>query len=135
MTRNLASSLTPRTRKNVIGDDRPLHQRFTGLDIIALVHDDMFGFGNQVLLGLTVFRSDDNPPLALEILAEADPAVNSGDDRLILWFADLKQFSHPGQTTGNILGLGGLPGNLADNRTRRITSPSLTEMIEPTGRV
>ena len=64
----------------------------------------MLGLGEEVLLRLTHLRNDNNPPLALEILAEGHPAVDFGDNRLLFRLPHLEQFGHPRQTTGDILG-------------------------------
>ena len=50
-------------------------------------------------------RLDDDAALVLVVAAEADRAVDLGDDGVILRTACLEEFGHTRQTAGDVLGL------------------------------
>src|SRR5690606_18909658 len=74
-------------------------------------------FRDEVLdrLKALVSRLDDDAALVLVVAAEADRAIDLGDDGMVLRTASLEQFRNTRQTTGDVLGLGALEGNTRQN--------------------
>ena len=110
--------LTPDVQ-NVVGIDRPIHQRLTGPYPVALVHVHIFASRHQVLALFTAVRLHNNLAGAALKSAELHHAVNLGNDGLFLRLASLKQLGHARQPAGDVLGLGGLAGNLRQHVPRR----------------
>jgi hypothetical protein len=71
---------------------------------------------------------DDDPPLALGVLAERDGAVDLGDDGDLLRLARLEELGHPRETAGDVLGLRGLARDLGEHVAERDLAPSWTMM-------
>src|SRR3989449_675952 len=94
---------------------RSIHERLAGLHPVALVEADVLAAGDQVLLGLAVVGANDDLPHALDEPTHFNPAIDLGDDRLLLRLARLEQLGHPRQTAGDVLGLGGLARDLRDD--------------------
>src|SRR5436309_3515944 len=65
--------------------------------------------------GLAVVGANDDLPHALDEPTHFNPAIDLGDDRLLLRLARLEQLGHPRQTAGDVLGLGGLARDLRDD--------------------
>ena len=61
-------------------------------------------------------RLDDDAALVLVVAAEADRAIDLGDDGVILRTARLEQFGHTRQTAGDVLGLGAFHRDTRDAR-------------------
>ena len=78
------------------------------LDGVAFLEMERLALRDQVLdrLQRRIMRLDDDAALVLVVAAEADRAVDLGDDRVILRTAGFEQFGHPRQTAGDVLGLG-----------------------------
>ena len=73
--------------------------------------------------------------LALGVLAEADGAVDLGDDRVLLGLARLEQLGDARQTAGDVLGLRGLARDTRDDVAGLDAIAFVdTAMVEPTGR-
>ena len=92
-----------------------VHQRLAGLDLVALAHGQVLALGDEVLLGVALVRRDEHLALALGVLAEADHAVDLGDDRVLLGLARLEELGDARQTAGDVLGLGGLARDTRDD--------------------
>ena len=80
------------------------------LDGVAFLEMERLALRDQVLdrLGALLARLDDDAALVLVVAAEADRAVDLGDDRVILRTARLEQLRHPRQTAGDVARLGAL---------------------------
>src|SRR5207249_13686 len=102
-------------RQIVVRVGRPVHEGLAGAHAIALVHADVLAARDQVFLGLGVIGPDHDLAHALHEPAHFDPAVDLGDDRLLLGLAGLEQLRDARQTTGDVLGLGRLARNLRDD--------------------
>src|SRR3989442_14929199 len=94
---------------------RSIHERLAGLHAVALVDADVLAARDQVLLGLAVVGANDDLPHALDEATHFNPAIDLGDDRLLLRLARLEHLGHPRQTAGDVLGLGGLARDLRDD--------------------
>src|SRR5438067_7014693 len=105
-------------RQVVVRVRRAIHQGLAGLDPVALVNADVLAARDQVLLGFSVVRADDDLPHALDEAAHLDAAVDLGDDGLLLGLARLEQLGHPRQTAGDVLGLGRLARDLGNVAAR-----------------
>jgi len=75
---------------------------------LTLEDVDVAPLGNQLLHLVPVVLGDDQPLLALGILAEADGAAGLRQQGLLLGLAGLEKVRHPRQTAGDVAGLGGL---------------------------
>src|SRR5690606_7613299 len=94
-----------------------VHDGLALLHVFALEHDDLAVLRDQLLVLLAVRALDDQPLLALGVLAEADHAGLLGQDRRVLRLARLEQVGHARQTTGDVAGLGRLLRDLGDHVT------------------
>src|SRR5690606_16418384 len=81
-------------------------QRVALLDVVAFLDVDHLGLGDQVLDRIALLRDDRDLALCLVVADELDPPRNLGDDRVVLRHARLEQLRHPGQTAGDVAGLG-----------------------------
>src|SRR2546426_19123 len=102
-------------RQIVVRIGRPVHEGLTRLDTVALVNADVLTARDQVLLGLAVVGPDHDLAHALDEAAHLDPAVDLGDDRLLLGLARLEQLRDARQTARDVLGLGRLARDLGDD--------------------
>src|SRR5262245_453367 len=102
-------------RQVVVRVGRAVHQGLAGAHAVAFVDADVLAARDQVLLGLRVVGADHDLAHALHEAAHLDPAVNLGDDGLLLGLARLEQLRHARQTAGDVLGLGGLARDLGDD--------------------
>ena len=102
---------------------RAVHQGLARPHRIALVHADVFALGNQVLARLADLGGDDHLALALGVLAEGDDTVDFADDGELLRLARLEELGNTRQTTGDVLGLGGLARDLGDDVAGRDRLP------------
>ncbi len=78
------------------------------LDGVAFLEMERLALRDQVLdrLERLVLRLDDDAALVLVVAAEADRAIDLGDDGVILRTTSLEQFGNTRQTAGDVLGLG-----------------------------
>src|SRR6266508_112213 len=89
------------------------------LDHVAVLQVDVLALRDQIFLGLLVLtRIDDDAPLVLVVLAEADRAGDFRDDRGLLRPARLEQLRYPRQTAGDVAGLGALGRDTGDDVAR-----------------
>ncbi len=61
---------------------------------------------------------DGHPPSPFEVLSEGDRSVDFRQNGVLLGFAHFKKLRHPGQSAGDVLGLGGLSRDLRQDRSR-----------------
>src|SRR5690606_9609838 len=84
-----------------IGDD------LAAFHLLALVDTQLAPLGDQLLVGIAaIVGGNDQAPLALGFLAEGHRAADLREDGGILGLAGLEQVGNPGQTTGDVAGLG-----------------------------
>ena len=87
-----------------------VHQGVALAHHVPFLDADVLALGNEVLhrLGVPalVVGHDHDPPLRLVVLTELDPAVDIGDDRVVLRLARLEQLGDPRQAAGDVAGLG-----------------------------
>ena len=99
--------------------DRPFGQLLTLFDLVTLEHDDVFTDRDEMLLFLLGFNITDNDgALASYSRAKINLAVDPGNLGTVLRLACLEQLRYTRQTTGDVLGLGGLSGCLGDQAAR-----------------
>ena len=108
----LGQRLLPEDVENVVGIGRAVHQGFSRLDPVSLMDADVLPLRDQILPRFSDFRINHDLSFPLGIFAKADNAVNLANDGKLLGFTGLKQLSHPGETTGDVLSLGGLARDL-----------------------
>src|SRR5438309_11945297 len=94
---------------------RSIHERLAGLHTVALVDADVLAARDQVLLGLAVVGANDDLPHALDEPTHFNPAIDLGDDRLLLRLAPPEQLGPPRQPAGSVLGLGALTRALRES--------------------
>src|SRR3989441_7848561 len=102
-------------REVVVRIGRPVHEGLAGLHAVALVNADVLAARDQVLLDLAVVGPDHDLAHALHEPAHLDPAVDLGDDGLLLGLARLEQLRDARQTARDVLGLGRLARDLGDD--------------------
>src|SRR5581483_8390825 len=90
----------------------------TGAEAFAFLHVDVDTAWNAVLLFLPVVGRDVDLALTLGDVAEADHAVDLGDDRGIARLAGLEELDDTRQTAGDVLGAGGFARDLGENVAR-----------------
>ena len=102
---------------------------------------DVLALGDQVLLRqigaqlAVVSGVTTTLRLPLVSLPKLTTPVDLRDDRVLLGLAGLEQLGDARETAGDVLGLGGLPRDLAMISPASMESPSLTVMLAPTGRL
>ncbi len=101
--------------ENVVGVGSTIHKGLAGLYQVSLVDTDVLAFGDQVLLGISDFRSDNHLAFPFGIFAKGNGAADLADHCLLFGFADFKELSHSWQTTGDVFGLGGLARDLGED--------------------
>ena len=104
--------------QDVVGVGGTVHKRLSCPHTVFLVHADMFPPGDQVLFGLAHVRPHLDAPLALDVPAKVNHTIDLADGGLFLGDPGLEKFRNTGQTTGDILCLGGFDGDLGNNITR-----------------
>jgi hypothetical protein len=99
--RELLLALHP---EDVVRVRRAVLQRIARSDVVARLHLHVLALRDQVLARLIVERSavraerrEDDLALALRVLAEADDAVDLGDDRVILRLSGLEELATRGR--------------------------------------
>ena len=105
--------------QNVVRIERPVHQRFARLHALAFLHVDVHAARNRVFFFRAVVGDHVHFALALGNFAELDRAIDFADDRGFMRLAGFEQFHHARQTTGDVLGLGGLARDLRQHVARR----------------
>ena len=98
--------------EDVVRVTRAVDERVTGAEAFAFLHVDVDTARNAVLLFLPVVGRDVDLALTLGDVAEADRAVDLGDDRRIAGLAGLEELDDSRQTAGDVLGTGGLTRDL-----------------------
>ena len=88
---------------------------FAALHVLAFEHVQLAPLRNQLLVLLALLVGDDQAPLALGFLAEADRARVLGEDRRVLRLAGLEQVRDARQTAGDVAGLRGFLRDTRDD--------------------
>ena len=105
--------------QDVVRVDRALGEAVTGPHLVALVDAHVLPDRHLVRPRRALLRRDVHLALAALDVAEADDAVDLGDDRRILGTPRLEQLGHPGQTAGDVAGLVDLAADLRERVARR----------------
>src|SRR5690606_18207154 len=85
------------------------------VDHVAGLHDDVLAGGDEVLLLLRgLFVADDELALAAQGALERDDALDAGHLGGVLRTTGFEELGDAGETTGDVLGLGGLTGGLGE---------------------
>ena len=98
--------------EDVVRVARTVDERVTGTEAFAFLHVDVDTARNAVLLFLTVVGGDVDLALSLGDFAEANDAVDLGDDCRIAGLAGLEELDDARQTAGDVLGAGGFARDL-----------------------
>ena len=114
---------------------RTFGQRIAGFHEVAVGHGDVLALGHQVFLGITDFGGHHQLALALGFAGVGHGTGDLGAPTACSWLADFEELGHAGKTTHDVLGLGSFAGLTGDDVTAWMASPSLTMMMEPTGRL
>src|SRR6185437_6433135 len=101
--------------EDVVRVTRAVDESVTGAETFAFLHVDVDTARNAVLLFLPVVGRDVDLALSLGDVAEADRAVDLGDDGRIAGLAGLEELDDSRQTAGDVLGAGGLTRDLGEN--------------------
>src|SRR5438045_2767543 len=83
-----------------------------GAHALALLHVDVHGAGNAVLVARALVGLDDDAAQALHDRAVMHRTVDLGDDGLLARVARFEQLDDARKTTGDVLRLRGRAGNL-----------------------
>src|SRR6185437_12682628 len=89
------------------------------LDRLTLEHVELAPLRDQLLVLLAVVARDDQAPLALGLLAEADGARLLREDGRVLRFPRFEEIRHARQTAGDVTGLRRLLRDAGDDVTDR----------------
>ena len=103
--------------QNIVRISGTVHERLSGSDRISLLHVDVNTSRQRVFPLHPVVAGYRNLASTLGNVAVPHHAVNLGDDCGLLGLAGLEQLHHTGQSTGDVLGLGGFSGNLGQDVT------------------
>ena len=106
--------------EDVVGHQRPVHQRLARPDERARVDPQVLAVRDEVFAFDAGFALDDDGAFAAAFFAEDfHDAVDFGDDGGVLGLAGLEDFRHPRQTAGDVLRAGDLAGRLGQQRAGR----------------
>ena len=98
--------------QQVVRVERAVDQRLARLDVFAFLHVDVHAANDRVfLLRPAVFAFDVNLAQTLADFAVFHDAVDFADDGRVARLAGLEEFDDARQTSGDVLGLGGLARN------------------------
>ena len=73
--------------QNVMRIRRPIHQRLTGLDPIALLHVQMLAFGDEIFLRVTHVITHNDFPHTLHVAAVFHRPINLVDHSVLFWLS------------------------------------------------
>ena len=113
----LGQLLFAKDAQDVVRVGGAVHERLARLDLVAFAHREVLALGDEEFLGIAVFRCHHHLALALGVLAEADRAVDFGNDGVLFRLARFEQFGYARQTSGDVLGLCGFARNTGDDIT------------------
>ena len=102
-----------------------IDDRLTLLDMLALEHEDVAPFRHEDIVRDALIVGDDETLLALGVLTEADRPAHFGQYCRLLRLACLEQIRDPGQTAGDVTGLGGFLRHSRDD----VADPDLTACL------
>src|SRR5579864_4518662 len=105
--------------QQIVRVERAVDQRLARLDVFAFLHVDVHAADDRVfLLRPAVFAFDVNLPETLADFAVFHDAVDFADDGRVARLAGLEEFDDARQTSGDVLGLGGLARNFREHVSR-----------------
>ena len=103
-------------REQVVKVERPVDEGFTSANVFAFLNVDVDAARDGVFLGsLAIFAFDVDLAHTLGNFAVANSAIDFGNDGRILGLAGFEEFNNARETTGDVLGLGGLARNLREH--------------------
>ena len=100
--------LDPEHPQNIVRINRTIDQRLTNSNNVALMNNQIFTLGNQLLNRITDFRSENNPLLAFNHFTQRNYAFDLSNNRNLFRFTGLKKLCNPRQTTSDILSFCGI---------------------------
>ena len=92
--------------------DHTIHEWLACTHIVSLMDIYVLSSWDEILLGLTKLWGNDDPAFTLQVLSKGDHTVYFCNDGVFLGLSHLEELCHPGKTTCNVLGLGGVPWDL-----------------------
>ncbi len=101
--------------ENVVRVQGTIHQRIAGAQAFAFLHVHVNAARHRVFLLVAVIGRHVDLALALADFAEANHAIDFGDDRGLARLARFEQFNHARQTAGDVLGPRDFLGNLGQH--------------------
>ena len=98
--------------QDIVGVERAVRDHFTLFHFLTFEHVELAPLGNQLFVGVTtVIRGNHQANLAFGFLAEGHGTGLLGQDGSLFRVPCLEQVGNPGQTTGDVTGLGGFLRN------------------------
>src|SRR5438105_403459 len=98
--------------------DGTVDERIAGAHALALLHVDVHGTRDAVLVASPFFGLDDDAAHAFDDRTVMDDAVDFGDDRLVAGMARFEQLDDAGETAGDVFRLRRGARNLGENFAR-----------------
>ena len=98
--------------ENVVRVERTIHERLAGADALAFLDVDVDAAGHGVFLLLAVVGGDVDAALTLGDFAEANDAIDFGDDGGFAGLAGFEELDDARQTAGDVLGARGFARDL-----------------------
>src|SRR5213075_2403301 len=92
-------------RQHVVRVDRTVDERVAGAHALALLHVDVHGARNAVLVAGALVGLDNDAAHALDHRPVMHDAVDLGDDRLVAGMTRFEQLDYARQTAGDVLRL------------------------------
>src|SRR5207248_9247406 len=99
----------------VVRIDGAVDERVAGAHALALLHVDVHGARDAVLVASALVGLDDDAAQALDHRAVVHRAVDLGDDGLLARVARFEELDHAGETAGDVLRLRRGAGDLGDD--------------------
>ena len=98
--------------EDVSGGDGAVGEGHARADDVVLLHEELLGKGHEIFLDLSELGCDGDFAVASLNLAEADLAVDFGDDCGVGGVAGLEELGDTGETAGDVAGASGCASNL-----------------------
>ena len=105
-------------RQHVVRIDRTVDERVAGAHALHLLHVDVHGARDRVLVARAFVGLDDDAAHAFDDRAVMHGSVDLGDDGLVARVTGFEQLDDARQTAGDVLGLGGGAGDLRQHVAR-----------------
>ena len=102
-------------RQDVVRIDRTVDERVAGAHALHLLHVDVHGAGDAVLVAGAFVGLDDDAAHALDDGSVMHGSIDLGDDGLVARVPGFEELDDARQTAGDVLGLGGGAGNLREH--------------------